>query len=159
MTNKKNIDSFMKEFTEKVEEIPSVDIVEFFGSIHTSKWQTGKSDVDVIVHGNNIPAEIKMEIVLKLRGLNTKYGLQLEMARCCHPTPFFLDDLQRTIAFKNMMNGHSHIVEIGRQLLKQSAPTYGEIWAMEDSIKIIENFLPPLPLPIPKLSEIFDKFR
>lgn len=159
ITFRKNIDGFMKEFKEEITKMPHVKRVEFFGSIRTANWELGKSDVDVIVYGDIISANIKREIVLKLRELNTKYELRLEMVRCCHPTPFFLDSSQLIAAFKDMMNGHSHIVELGRQFLKQNAPTYGEIWAMEDSMKIIESFLPPLPLPIPKLSEIFDKFR
>ena len=159
MVNRLNIEQFIKEFKEKVEKMPHVDKVELFGSILTSKWELGKSDVDVIVYGNNIPAKTKREIVLIIRDLNKKFRLQLEMVRCCHPTPFFLDSPQRIQMFQKMKSGHSHIVELGRQFLKQNAPTYNETWAMEDSLIIIEKLLPPLPISLPKLSEIFDKFR
>jgi predicted nucleotidyltransferase len=159
MTIQKNVELFMKEFKREVENIQQVEKVEFFGSVLTAKWNIGKSDVDVKVYGNNIPANVKREIGLVFRDLNKKYGLQLENVRCCHPTPFFLDSPQRVQMFQEMMKGHSHIIEIGRPWLKQNAPTYKEIWAMEDSLITVENFLPPIPIPIPKLSEIFDKFR
>jgi len=89
--------------------------------------------------------------------LNEKYDLKLEKVRCCHPTPFFLDSPLRRQLFREMVSGHKALIELGREWCKESAPTYGEIWAMEDSIKGLEDVLPPLP--IPKLSEIFDKFR
>ncbi|OPY38188.1 MAG: hypothetical protein A4E35_00610 [Methanoregula sp. PtaU1.Bin051] len=159
MTIQRNVELFMRDFKREVENLPHIERVDFFGSILSSNWKIGKSDVDVIVCGNDIPPTRKREIVLIFRDLNRKYGLQLETVRCCHPTPFFLDSPQRIQMFQEMIKGHSHILEFGRRWLKQNAPTYKEIWAMEDSLKITENFLPPIPIPIPKLSEIFDKFR
>jgi len=159
MIIQKNVELFMKEFKEKVENLPNVERVKFFGSILSSKWKIGKFDVDVIVCGNNIPATIKREIFLIFRDLNEKYGLQLETVRCCHPTPFFLDSPQRIRMFKEMIKEHSHIMKFGRLWLKQNAPIYKEIWAMEDSLITAENLLPPIPIPISKLSEIFDIFR
>ena len=153
------LERFMREFKERTEKLPNVERVEFFGSITTPNWKLGESDVDVIVYGNNIPGATKREIVLILRELNQKYGLQLENVRCCHPTPFFLDSAMRKQQFKEMMRGHSVVIELGRTFCKQYGPTCGFIWAIEDGLKEFENRLPPLPPPFQKLSEIFDKFR
>jgi len=128
------LDKFMREFKERVENLPNVEKVEFFGSITTPAWIRGKSDVDVIVYGDNIPAKVKREIILILRELNEKYDLKLEKVRCCHPTPFFLDSPLRRQLFREMVSGHKALIELGREWCKESAPTYGEIWAMEDSI-------------------------
>jgi len=153
MVSETDLNDFMNEFKEKVEKYSSVDNVEFFGSIKTSDWKVGKSDIDIKVFGNNIPGKTKRKIRQLLRVLNKKYNLKLGKARCCHPTPFFLDSPQRRQGFNQMMKGHSPVVQIARQVLKENAPTYEEVWQMEENVKKSEE-----GYPIPKLSKLFDKF-
>jgi predicted nucleotidyltransferase len=57
MPNQVNTELFMRSFKEKVEKMLCVERVDFFGSILTSKWKLDKSDVDVTVYSNNIPAK------------------------------------------------------------------------------------------------------
>ena len=151
----KRIENFMQEFKNTVEKRSNVGHVKFFGSILTDNWKQGISDVDIIVYGDNINRHVKSEIRLLLRTLNDTYKLELENVRCCHPTPFFLDSPQRIRLFEDMTQGHSDLIQIGREILKQNAPTYGRVWDMEDDLK---NFEKNLPHFVPRISEIFDKF-
>jgi len=148
------INAFKREYVDIVENFPGVHRVEFFGSVNTNRWVRGRSDIDIKIYGNNISGDDKRAIELVLRDLNSKYGLGLENVRCAHPTPFFLDSPSRIELFENMMMGHSGLVETGRQILKNTAPTYGVIWQFEDAVKLFEQ-LPG----IPRISDTFDKFR
>ena len=146
-------EAFIREFTTTCESLPGVHSIEFYGSFPTPNWKHGDSDIDIAVHGDNIPGSTKYEITQLLRTLNDKYDLGLGLVRCAHPTPFFIDSPIRKKIFDEAMKGHSHIIEIGRTYLKKNAPTYAEVWAIGDSWKALEEALPV------KLSEVFDKFR
>ena len=144
---------FMNKFCEKCERLHGVQSVEFFGSFETDKWRHGESDIDIIIYGQNVPGDAKYKISKLLRDLNYEYDLRLDNVHCAHPTPFFLDSPQRIKLFERTMRGHSRLMELGREYMKRNALTYKQIWAIEDSAKALEKFL-PVPL-----SDIFDKFR
>ncbi|MCX9012559.1 MAG: nucleotidyltransferase domain-containing protein [Candidatus Methanoperedens sp.] len=145
---------FMQEFESECLSLPGIQRVEFFGSFNTDNWKHGISDIDISIYGENISGDTKYQVIQILRRLNNKYGLMLENVRCAHPTPFFLDSPVRIQLFQQLMKGHSEIIELGRNFMKQNAHTYRDVWASEDSVKVFEN-----ALPVPRFSELFDKFR
>jgi predicted nucleotidyltransferase len=145
---------FINELREEYLKFEGVENIEFFGSFTTKKWRHGKSDIDIIVYGQNLSDNTKYKMSQLLRKLNYKYNLNLENVQCAHPTPFFLDSPQRITIFQQTMKGHSIFIEIGREFIKNNALTYSQIWDLEDKTKVFEN----LGL-VPPLSKIFDKFR
>ncbi len=144
---------FMEEFSDVCQNLPGIHNIEFYGSFMTNKWRHGDSDIDIAIHGENIPGAVKLQVSQLVRALNDKYDLRLGQVRCAHPTPFFIDSPVRKKIFEDAMKGHSHAIETGRAFMKKNAPTYEEVWAMGDSWRGIEEKFPV------KISEVFDKFR
>ena len=120
---------FIREFRERVEELPSVRQVEFIGSIATGNFVAGSSDLDVFVHGNRIPRQTKKQIRALVRELNDKYEMGLERAPCQHPTPFFIDT-RITRALYRLLKDRMELRWF-RSMNKKIAPSYGFVWRLQ----------------------------
>lgn len=138
---------FKTAFREAVLKLPGVDRVEYFGSIETTQFKQGESDVDIIIYGKVSP-EDKIRIWELLKELNTRYRLGLETAPLLHPTPFYIDTKPKEILFRTLMNGHAIIAFTPYQKLgKAVMPTYGQVWRGE---KTLDDILGGLKDPIKK---------
>jgi predicted nucleotidyltransferase len=136
---------FKVAFRKAVSVIPGVERVEYFGSIETSRFRPGMSDVDIIIHGHVSPRD-KVRIWELLKELNTTYRLGLETAPFLHPTPFYIDSKAKEVMFRALFNGHA-IVAFGpyRALGKRFAPSYGAVWRGEAKLdKVFGRLKDPL---------------
>ncbi|RLC73320.1 MAG: hypothetical protein DRI26_01135 [Chloroflexi bacterium] len=125
-----DIAGFKAEFEREVLKIPGVRRVEFFGSIAKTTFIQGKSDLDVIVIGEVSP-ENKCRIAKLLEEVSKKYNLGLESAPYMHPTPFFVRGDKELRVFRELFDGHLHLVRVFeplREELKARAPTYRDYW-------------------------------
>ena len=135
---------FKTAFREAVAAISGVDRVEYFGSLETTQFRQGKSDVDIIIYGKVSP-EDKVKIWGVLKELNTKYRLGLETAPFLHPSPFYIDTRAKQILFRTLFNGHAIVAFTPyRKLGKLFMPTYGEIWRGEKTLDDILRGLAPI---------------
>ena len=73
-----NIEKFSNAYRQAVEQLTDVHSVEFIGSAANGNFVSGRSDLDVFVHGHRIPKESKRQAVALVRELNKKYKLGLE---------------------------------------------------------------------------------
>jgi len=125
-----DIAGFKTEFENQVLKIPRVKRVCFFGSIAETTFRQGRSDLDVVVVGE-VTAENKCRIARLVEELSTKYNLGLETAPYMHPTPFFVRGDKELRLFRELFNGHFHLVRVFdplREELKAKAPTYRDYW-------------------------------
>jgi len=125
-----DIAGFKTKFKDQVLKIPGVKRVEFFGSIVETTFRQGKSDLDVVVVGEVTP-ENKCRIAELVEEVSRKYNLGLETAPYMHPTPFFVRGDRELRLFRELFNGHFHLVRIFdplREELKAKAPSYRDYW-------------------------------
>lgn len=123
------LEAFKQEFRQIVEALPGVSRVEFTGSIATSNYIPGSSDLDVFVHGHKIPTQSKKQAIDFVRELNTKYELGLEGAPCQHPTPFFIDTRLRKELYRSF-KGRMELHWL-RAVVKKVATSYGFMWRLQ----------------------------
>ncbi|GEM_PF-4923068 len=161
----KRIKMFVEEFEEEVEGLPKVKEVEFLGSITRGAFDSGKnlegyrfgeSDIDVVIHGDNISSEVKRKIGDTFKNLVRKYNLGVEKAPFQHPSPIFIDSLLRRILYNVFKSGYINVEGL-RQWLKHTAPPHEIVWEIEkikESMEKLERtFL------LPPLSKLLDKIR
>ncbi|MBA7668346.1 hypothetical protein ES703_76456 [subsurface metagenome] len=120
--------AFCGEYKERALRLPRVTGVEFWGSIVEGKFIPGKSDLDIFVHGENIPMETKKRAKTLIRELNDKYDLGLERVPCQHPTPFFIDSWFARLLYR-WFKGRFELKWL-RSMVKGVAPSYGFIWRL-----------------------------
>jgi len=112
-----------------VEQLPGVHKVEFIGSAANGKFVSGKSDIDVFVHGHRIPRESRRRAIALVRELNKKYKLGLEKAPCQHSTPFFIDSHIKRMLYR-LLKGRYQFVWL-RRIVKRIAPSYDLVWKLK----------------------------
>ena len=112
-----------------MEQLTDVHKVEFIGSAANGNFVSGRSDLDVFVHGHRIPKESKRQAVALVRELNKKYKLGLERAPCQHPTPFFIDGHIKRILYR-LLKGRYQFVWL-RRIVKGIAPSYDLVWKLK----------------------------
>jgi len=79
-----------------MEGMPGVFKVFYFGSTGLDiKYTPGKSDLNIIVFGNNIPGWVKKIGVLLIRDFNNKLRLGLDDTPIFHHTPIYVDSPSR----------------------------------------------------------------
>lgn len=124
-------ESFKAEFEKRVREIKGVEKVEWFGSI-ADTFKVGKSDLDLIIWGD-VSARDKERISHIIKDLNYKHNLGLETAPYQHPTPFFVDNAPKRLIYDLLVpKGGLANFEAFRRMWKHHAPTYGQVWRLED---------------------------
>ncbi len=85
-----SIESFKKKYEREISKLGLR--VEYLGSTkETHRWKRGKSDLDIIVYGNNISLDIKVYGILLIRDLNYEEDLGLEDVPFYHWTPIYVD--------------------------------------------------------------------
>ena len=128
------VDDFKREFEERAKEIEGIEKVEWFGSI-ADKFQQGESDLDLIIWGD-VAAKDKEKVSDTIKKLNYKHDLGLETAPYQHPTPFFVDNPAKRVAY-DVLVPKGALAAFGgvRRIWKHHAPTYGQIWKLEERIQ------------------------
>ncbi|MCZ7385061.1 MAG: nucleotidyltransferase domain-containing protein [Candidatus Methanoperedens sp.] len=111
---------FRTEFKNWCQQNSEIVDVEFFGSAidRPNEWVRGKSDIDVVVFGNNISGETKRLTHKLFWGLNQKYDLRLEDVAALHPLIFFIDSPHRQVLYALIKSGKFDSPEF-RKLLKR----------------------------------------
>lgn len=126
----RSVDSFKEEFEKSVKGIKGVEKIEWIGSI-ANKFEVGKSDLDLIIWGD-VSAKDKEKISDTIKELNDKHNLGLETAPYQHPTPFFVDNPAKRLAYDLLVpKGGLAAFEGIRGIWKRHAPTYGQVWDLE----------------------------
>ena len=148
-----SVEEFKAEFKQAVANLPGISSIEFFGSICEGRFRPGESDIDVFVHGWNIPSDAKREAENIFRALVSKHKLGVERAPFQHPVPLFIDNPLRQILYK-AFKARIINVEGLRQWMKQTAPSHEAIWNVKDAMRDFEKNHPYLP----PLSQWLDKF-
>lgn len=123
------LEAIKQEFRHSVEALPGVSRVKFIGSMARSDYTPGSSDLDMFVHGQNIPRQSKKQAIALVRQLNTKYDLGLERAPCQHPTPFFIDTRFRRALYR-LFKGRMELRWL-RAAVKRIAPSHSFIWRLQ----------------------------
>lgn len=120
--------NFMIEFKNRCLLNNEIHSVEFFGSAidRPNEWVRGKSDIDVVVFGNNISGETKRLTHKLFWELNQKYDLKLENVAALHPLIFFIDSPARQGLYALIKLGQFDSPEF-RKLLKMIMPKWKEI--------------------------------
>lgn len=128
------VDDFKKEFEERAREIEGVNKVEWMGSIADS-FRQGRSDLDLIIWGD-VAAKDKEKISDMIKELNYKHSLGLETAPYQHPTPFFVDNPAKRVAYDVLVPKGGLVAFTGiRKIWKHHAPTYGQVWGLEGKVE------------------------
>lgn len=126
--NTKKLKDFMTEFQNWSQQNGEIERVEFFGSAidRPNEWVRGKSDIDVVVFGNNISGETKRLTHKLFWELNQKYDLRLEDVAALHPLIFFIDSPARQGLYALIKAGQFDSPEF-RKLLKMIMPKWKDI--------------------------------
>lgn len=125
------VESFKEELERRVKPIKGVERIEWFGSI-ADEFRVGSSDLDLIIWGD-ISAGDKEKISAIIRELNYKHNLGLEKAPYQHPTPFFIDSAAKRLLYDLLVpKGGLKAFEGVSRIWKHHAPTYGQVWALEE---------------------------
>lgn len=126
------VDDFKRELEERVAKIEGVDKVEWFGSIADTTFRQGKSDLDLIIWGK-VAAKDKEMVSDIIKELNYKHELGLETAPYQHPTPFFVDNPAKELLYDVLVPKGllAHFKGV-RQIWRHHAPSYGQVWELQD---------------------------
>jgi len=127
-----------------MEGMPGVFKVFYFGSTGLDiKYTPGKSDLNIIVFGNNIPGWVKKIGVLLIRDFNNKLRLGLDDTPIFHHTPVYVDSPSRMGAMLVLFKT-SKFMEYIRLMAKQYGfkakypngfiPTYSLYWRIVEKI-------------------------
>jgi hypothetical protein len=122
MTDWEKLEHFKKAFGAWFEGKPGAESIDYRGStLESRRWTAGKSDLDILVIGSGIPGDVKIEGILLIEELNSRFGLALHRVPLLHPTPLYIDSP-------------------GRRFLAQVAPT---AQAFTDPIRSFMKTIPP----------------
>lgn len=129
-----SVESFKEEFEKRAKAIKGVEKIEWFGSI-ADKFELGKSDLDLVIWGD-VSAKDKEEISDTIKELNDKHNLGLETAPYQHPTPFFVDNPAKRLAYDLLVpKGGLAAFKGIRGIWKRHAPTYSQVWHLEEKVQ------------------------
>ncbi|MDP2766445.1 MAG: hypothetical protein Q8O41_03195 [Candidatus Methanoperedens sp.] len=119
---------FMIEFKNRCLLNNEIHSVEFFGSAidRPNEWIRGKSDIDIVIFGNNISGETKRLTYRSFWELNQKYDLRFEDVAALHPLIFFIDSPLRQVFYALIKSGNFDSPEF-RKILKTIMPKWREI--------------------------------
>ncbi len=150
MNDKEKIEAFKLEYREKMLKMKGIHEVHYFGSTEeTDKWVSGKSDLDILVYGNNIPSRTKIYGVLLIEKLNNKLNLKLDDVTAGHPTPIYLDSPQRLLTFKLIQQTRfiTNTARIAAKSLLSREKLFFNYRTLWNAVKIA-SFLEHLPFPL-----------
>jgi len=125
------VNEFKREFGERAGAIEGVEEIEWLGSMADTFVQ-GTSDLDLVIRGS-VSAKGKEKVSSIIKELNYKYALGLETAPYQHPTPFYVDNPAKEVGYDLLVSkGGLAIFEGIRKIWKHHAPTYGQVWELEE---------------------------